>query len=197
VPPEYKKTAASIIILSDPSMLGCFFIGGIWLLEKSEGLHKFWETSPLRSLEYVLSKALSLAFISTLVAALIALIGLKSDVNYIVLSFSVFAGSMVFTVIGLIAATYARSVNHYMLLITPVLTVMITPPILAAFGIVHPAFAISPGTALWHFIIFSVGGTSAVGVWAYLMLLIWLGFMLYFANRRIPAAMQAEGGDKL
>ena len=43
MPSEYKNMTASLIILTDPAMLGIFFIGGIWLLEKREGLHRFLE----------------------------------------------------------------------------------------------------------------------------------------------------------
>lgn len=57
-PSEYKNMAASLIILTDPAMLGVFFMGGIWLLEKGEGLHRFWSISPLRTIEYVWSKAI-------------------------------------------------------------------------------------------------------------------------------------------
>ena len=197
VPPEYKQIAASIIILSDPAMLGCFFIGAIWLLEKNEGLHSYWGISPMRPIEYILSKAVSLALISTIAAVVIALIGLRSDVNYIVLVLSTFVGSMIFTAIGMIVATYARSVNQYILFITPIATIITTPPILVAFNITHPAFEISPGTALWRFIMYSVGGSGEIEIWAYFVLVIWFGFMLFVTNRRIPTAMQAEGSGKL
>lgn len=36
-PPVYQKIVSSLIVLSDPAMLGVFFVGGIWLLEKGEG----------------------------------------------------------------------------------------------------------------------------------------------------------------
>ena len=72
-PREYKSITASLIILTDPAMLGLFFMGGIWLLEKGEGLHGFWSVSPLRPVEYVWSKSVSLAVLSTVSADLIVL----------------------------------------------------------------------------------------------------------------------------
>ena len=71
IPSQYKIMAASLIILTDPAMLGVFFTGGIWLLEKGEGLHRFWSASPLRPCEYILSKSISLAILSTISADLI------------------------------------------------------------------------------------------------------------------------------
>ncbi len=195
-PQEYKKTAAAIIILSDPAMLGSFFIGGIWLLEKGEGLHRYWVISPLRTLEYILSKSVSLALISTIAANLIVAASLKHDVNYAMLTISTFVGSMVFTVIGLIVATYAQSVNQYMILVSPLEIIITTPPILAAFGIWHPALDVFPGMALWHIINYSIGKTSHIEAWLLPVLLLWFFAALLLAYRCIPPAMQAEGGDK-
>lgn len=196
VPADYRKAVASIIILTDPAMLGMFFIGGIWLLEKGEGLHRFWAISPLRELEYIVSKAISLSIISALSANLIVLIALRKAANYLLLSVSVLIGSFVFTTIGLTIASYARSVNHYMLIGTPPAILLSLPPILAAFGISHPALEILPGTALWRAIGFSIGMADNTGVWLWIILAFWLGAALILANARIPAALQTEEGEK-
>jgi fluoroquinolone transport system permease protein len=195
-PQEYKKAVASIIILTDPAMLGSFFIGGIWLLEKGEGLHSFWGISPLRPVEYILSKAVSLAIISTVSADIIIMVGLREAVNYFALSVSVFTGSMIFTTIGLIVASYARSINQYMLFVSPFEVIVAFPPILAVFGITHPALDIIPGMALWRIIGCTVGMTDSVGIWLYIILFVWLGIVFFLANRRIPQALLMEGGGK-
>jgi len=196
VPAEYKKVVASIIILTDPAMLGTFFIGGIWLLEKGEGLHGFLGISPLRPMEYILSKAVSLSVISTLAADLIVLFGLREQANYLALSVSVFVGSMVFTSFGLLIASYARSVNHYMILVTPIEIFISLPPILAAFGLSLPIFDVLPGVALWRIIGHSIGMNGGKTIWLYLILALWLGIALLLTTKRIPAAMQTEGGEK-
>jgi fluoroquinolone transport system permease protein len=195
-PLEYRKIAASIIILTDPALLGTFFIGGIWLLEKREGLHKFWIISPLRSLEYIMSKAVSLSIISTLVAGLIALIGVREAVNYLLLLVGVFLGSVVFTVIGLILATYARSVNQYMIIVTIPTTLLVTPAILTAFGISHIIFDILPGTAMWRLIAVSLDIDTTSVLWIYSVLILWLVAVFYLACKSIPTAMQVEGGGE-
>lgn len=195
-PAEYRKIVASVVILTDPAMLGMFFIGGIWLLEKEEGLHMFWRVSPLKGLEYIISKAVSLSVISTVSATLIVLIGLQETTDYVCLSIGVFIGSFVFTTIGLTVASYARTVNNYMMIAMPPTMLLSTPPILAAFGVSHPILEILPGTALWRVIGFSIGMTNNAGMRLWIILAIWLGIALVFANRRIPAALQTEGGDK-
>lgn len=196
-PPEYRKLAASIIILTDPAMLGAFFIGGIWLLEKREGLHRYWLISPLRFFEYILSKALSLGLISALVAGLIALFGLRGEVHYPLLLSGVFFGSMVFTITGLIMATYARSVNQYILFVTPPIMLLAVPAFLTVFGISHSVFDIMPGTVMWHLIAVSLDIDDVSLLRLLVVLALWLAAVLYLAGKRIPTAMEIEGDGKI
>ncbi len=195
-PFEYRRIVASVIILTDPAMLGAFFIGGIWLLEKGEGLHSFWGISPLKPIEYVLSKAVSLAIISTLAANVIAFAGLKENTNYLLLSFGTLFGAMLFTLIGLLIASYARSVNHYMLIASLPLIVLITPPVVAAFGLSTPILDITPGMALWRVIALSLGLSDGAYGWLLITMLVWFVIVTILATKRIPIAMQMEGGEK-
>ena len=72
---------------------------------------------PFVPLSTYLAKAISLAVLSTISADLIVLIGMGGAVHLVRLSFSVFLGAVVFNLIGLMIASYARSVNHYMLIV--------------------------------------------------------------------------------
>ncbi len=176
-------------------MLGIFFIGGIWLLERRRGLHGFWCISPLRPIEYILAKAISLAVLSTISADLIVLIGMGGAVHLVRLSFSVFLGAVVFNLIGLMIASYARSVNHYMLIVCLPTAFLSMPPVLTAFGITHPLLELFPGTALWHMIAGTIDVTRSVNSLAAIVLILWLGLLSYFANKRIGTALQSEGGQ--
>ena len=196
LPVEYKRMAASVLILSDPSMLGVFFSGGIWLLEKSEGLLSMWRITPLLPIEYILSKALSLSLISTLSAVLIALFAFQGNCDYVLLTAGVFTGSAVFTLIGLLVATYSRSVNQYMLLATLPAVLLTAPALLSAFGISYPVFDLFPGTALWRLIAFSLQPGDRSPAWQWVCLALWLGTVLLLANKRVPAAMLSEGGER-
>ena len=126
-----------------------------------------------------------------------AIFGLRINVNYFVLSISIFTSSMIFTMIGLLLASYARSVNQYMLLVSPLEIVVTVPPILAVFGITHPVFNTIPGMALWRMISYSIGVVESMGVWPYFILIFWFGIVLLLASGRIPKAMQADGGEKV
>ncbi|MCB6201679.1 ABC transporter [Extibacter muris] len=193
-PPQYKNIAASLIILTDPAMLGIFFIGGIWLLEKGEGLHSFWSISPLRPVEYIVSKSISLAIVSTLSADLIVLATIGNAVHFISLSFSVFTGAVVFNLIGLIIASYARTVNHYMIIVVLPAGLLSLPPVMTAFGLAHPLLEIFPGTALWHMIIRSIDVSGNISGRKGFILILWLGMLLFMTGRRIDTALRSEGG---
>lgn len=198
LPERFKDIGTSIIIMTDPAMLGFFFIGGIWLLERSEGLHRFYSISPLKPIEYILSKAFSLSIISALSALGIVLFGINKTINYSLILFSVFVGSMIFTLFGLTLATFARSVNNYLLICVPVEIFITLPPILAAFGITQPILELLPGTIFWKIITMSIeasGNTASSGRFAGMFL--WLGAAIIAAMLRIPYALQTDGGEKI
>lgn len=196
-PAEYKGIVGSLIVLTDPAMLGIFFIGGIWLLEKGEGLHRFWRISPLRPIEYVLGKSISLAALSTLSADLIVWLGMGRIYHVLYLSVGVFIGAVIFNLVGLIIATYAHSVNHYMLIaILPSIFVSI-PPLLTAFNFTHPVLEAFPGTALWHLIVNAMNTSLKLNGWIGINLGFWLVCLLLLANKRIEVALQSEGDEKI
>ncbi len=189
-PVDYRRQAASVVILTDPAMLGAFFIGGIWLMEKGEGLHGCFEITPLRPAEYALSKAVSLALISTVAGLSIALAGLGAGVNYLTLAAGVFFGGMLFTLIGLLLASYARSVNHYMLIATLPLTALLMPPLLAAFGLTIPVLDLTPGMALWRIISFALDTGEGNVLQSFAVLAVWFCAVLVMAVKRLPRAMR-------
>src|SRR5690554_5975368 len=63
LPEEILSVGLPLVIFSDPSVLGLFFIGGIIMLEKMQGILSVLVVSPLRTTEYILSKVISLALV--------------------------------------------------------------------------------------------------------------------------------------
>ena len=173
LPQELQRPAAALIILSDPAALGFFFIGGMVLLEKGEGLHSYFSILPASAGEYVLAKALSLSLISTAVGVVIAAVTLE-QVNYLLFIVGLLIGSAVFTLLGLMTGTFARSVNHYFVIGFFVGMVLMTPAVLTLFGVTHPIFEISPAALLLRLLYAAVGldvpynvyiGTAGLGIW--------------------------------
>lgn len=190
-----KSTATAFVLLSDPAVLGYFFIGGIWLLEKDEGLHGYLTITPTRIAEYVIGKALSLGFISTLSA--LAICGVSfPHVNVILLTASIFIASSVFTLLGLSIATKARSVNGYLLAsILPAVILMI-PAILTILGIYHPTFAFFPGTMALQLILEALQGSWSEALADLCGLVIWSGIFFTLALRTVSRKFHLASKQK-
>ena len=148
LPENMARPAAAIIILTDPAALGFFFIGGMILLERGEGIHTYFSILPTRNREYVLSKVLSLSIISTIVALFIAGIMFRSEVNYLLLSLGVFAGASVFTLFGLAVGTVAKSINHYFVIGVPAGILLMAPAFLIYLDLNNFLLEILPATLL-------------------------------------------------
>ena len=66
---DIKEGVGIIMIISDPVLLGFFFIGGIILLEKDNNILQALFVTPLKINIYILSKVLSL-YCVTLISSL-------------------------------------------------------------------------------------------------------------------------------
>lgn len=191
VPEQFREIVSFIVIVSDPAMVGFFFIGAIWLLEKSEGIQKFFVISPLKSLEYILAKAISLAVISTLSTLVLLIVAGKEPVSFLIILPGVFIGSAAFTLIGLTASTYAGTVNQYLMISIPAEMFITLPIILYAFKLKIPGLSLFPGTMLWKLISEQDGAETALVL---LGLCAWIFIAAGIAMLRIPRALSEEGG---
>lgn len=195
LPETIIRQAAALIIMSDPAALGFFFVGGMILLERGEGLHGYYAVLPSATREYVIAKALSLSFISTLVGIAVASFVLGPGVNYMILTAGLLAGSALFTLLGVIIGTLARSVNHYFVLGVPVGVVLMSPAFLTVFGISNLLVEILPATLLLRLLYNALGLETPYPAWVSLAgLIIWLVPSCVLASRRFAAYLGQVGG---
>jgi fluoroquinolone transport system permease protein len=127
LPEKIFLTATPLVVFSDPSLLGLFFIGGIILLEKGQGVLTVLVVSPLRTKEYIIAKVISLGFISVLAAVAITLFSGYQQVNWIVLVASALLTSAVFTFSGIMITAGCNTVNQYLLKTIPWMLLLILP----------------------------------------------------------------------
>lgn len=120
VPETYSTLAVVLIIFTDTSVLGFYFIGGIMLLEKGQNTLESLFVTPLRMSEYIWSKAASLTMLSLLSSLAIAVFTLGAGVNIALLTLGVGLGSVFFTLLGFALAARARSLNQYFFYSIPV-----------------------------------------------------------------------------
>ena len=127
LPEKIFLIATPLVVFSDPSVLGLFFMGGIILLEKGQGVLTVLVVSPLRTAEYILAKVISLGFISVLAAIAIAFFSGYPQVNWFLLVVSTLLASTVFTFAGIVINAGCNTVNQYLLKTIPWMLLMILP----------------------------------------------------------------------
>ena len=124
---EIVKLILPLAIYSDPSVLGMFFIGGIVLLEKEQGILMLLKVTPLRMSEYIISKVISLAIISVFSSILISFFSYKQYVNYVFLITGVILSSTFFILFGLIIITKSKNINEYIFKMVPYSLIILLP----------------------------------------------------------------------
>lgn len=143
LPRLWQENVVAMLIYSDPAAMGLFFMGAIILLEKSQRVTSFFAVSPIRVLEYVCSKVLSLSLIALLVAVLLASVANHRSLP-LVLS-GTFLSSVLFTLSGMIIATKITSLNQFIFATVPVEIISFVPAILHLLDITPGFLRVYPG----------------------------------------------------
>lgn len=191
LPHSWKETAAAIMIFSDPAAMGLFFMGAIVLLEKSERVLNSIAVSPVSAKEYIFSKIISLGFISVIVGLIIAIAAGNS--NLFMATIGIVMGSSLFTLIGLIVAANAKSLNQFMVATVPIEIICFLPPMLYLFGYNKTLMLLHPGCIIIRFI---SGNSDNLFIFI-AILLIWIGVIYLIAYKNIERMFQQTGGIKL
>lgn len=130
-PETWREKAASIMIYSDPAAMGLFFMGAIVLLEKSQRVLNALAVSPVKAIEYVAAKVISLMLISVLVSLVLAFAAGLRNIPEVL--FATALTSIIFTLLGLIAATKISSLNQYIIITAPLELICFVPPAIYLF----------------------------------------------------------------
>lgn len=188
MPQSWRERAAAIMIFSDPAAMGIFFMGAIVLLEKSERVLNSIAVSPVKTGEYILSKVVSLLFISVVVGIAITLpVGTK---NLYVSVIGTAFGSAFFTLCGLIVAANISSLNQFLTAAVPIEIISFLPPILYLFGYDRMFMLLHPGCI----IISLISGNSKHFLLFAAILCMWLVALYFIAHRYILKMFQNAGG---
>lgn len=146
-PADWRLKASILMIFSDPAAMGLYFMGAIVLFEKNERVLDSYAVSPVKPHEYILSKLISIAIISTLFGFIIGLFGnvLINPFNFLI---SIFLASCLFSATGLIIASNISTLNQFILKTIPAELFINVPAIAYLFGwkptwlIFHPGVCI-------------------------------------------------------
>lgn len=63
-----------VVIYSDPSVLGFFFLGGLMMLEKAEGARSALAMTPVSAADYLVSKTITLTIVAVIAVAVIGVL---------------------------------------------------------------------------------------------------------------------------
>jgi fluoroquinolone transport system permease protein len=191
MPLVWRERAAAIMVFSDPAAMGLFFMGAIVLLEKSERVLNSIAVSPVKTGEYILSKVISLLFISVVVGITIILpTGTKSLFDSVV---GIAFGSAFFTLCGLIVAANISSLNQFLTTSVPIEIISFLPPIFYLFGYDNMLMLIHPGCI----IISLISGNSKNLFLLSAILSMWLVVLYFIAHKYIQKMFQNAGGVSL
>lgn len=190
LPEEWKGYVAVLMVFSDPTMLGLFFMGAILQFEKEEHTLHSIIVSPVKVQEYVLAKLCSLAVISTLVALLLAKVGGILD-HPMRFGLAIVFGSCLFSALGLMLATKTHTLNQFLLYTAPCELLITVPAGLYLFGNDSPIFLMHPGCSLIELCL----NGSHVLIAAF-SLLLWTFLFVWLAIRETRTYFSTLGGAK-
>lgn len=143
-----KDTVVTICVYSDPAAMGMFFMGALILLEKSQRVINSIAVSPVTPGEYIGGKVISIGIISLLVGLI--LVSQGSTDSVISSSIGILAGSILFSLCGIIVGTKVENVNQYIVGTLPFEIVGFVPVIAYRAGfmwndlrmLIHPGCAV-------------------------------------------------------
>lgn len=185
LPPVILNPAAVLVVFTDPCVLGFFFIGGIVLFEKGQGVFQNLFVTPFRLHDYLLSKTLSLSLLSISAAFAILLFTFGFNFNPFLLFIGVALSSFLFTLIGLTLAVRVNTLNQYLIAsVVYVLPLML--PLLDFLGLVHsPFFYLLPAKPSLILIEGAISGGVEAGefIYALVTLSAWIAIAYIWAYR--------------
>ena len=111
--PAVRTDATILLIVTDPTVLGFYFIAAIVLFEKEAGVLDALVTTPLGDRGYLLSKAVTLSLLAVVAAAVVAIGGHGTLGGLAVLIPGVALSTALFVLIGFVAVARYDSVNEY------------------------------------------------------------------------------------
>lgn len=147
LPPAVSPTVTTLLIFSDTSLLGFFFIGGIVLLEKGQHTLESLFVTPFQMNHYFFSKIVTLTAIAAASSLAVLLFSHGFTGGLLPFLAGVILSSIFFTLIGFTLSSRVEDVNHY-LVQSFLYTIPFIFPILGFLDIVNtPLYYILPTQA--------------------------------------------------
>ena len=184
IPNDYKNYATFLVIFTDPSVLGFYFIGGLLLLERRQNTITPSFVTPLKIRDYILSKVISLGIIAYFSSLLIIVILMGMSFDFIVFTFAVFMTSILFTLLGITLGIRAKDINRY-LFISPYYLIVTILPVFGFFGIINKyIFIFIPTYSILNLMNYAILGQKISNIYLdFGILMIWIVIVYFWAKK--------------
>ena len=194
LPDALANVAGPLLIYTDPSVLGFFFIGALLMLEKQQGILRLLTVVPMDMKEYLLAKVASLALVA-LVSSLVICIAGGLRVNYLLFIPSLLLTTSFFTLAGFMTGLWCQTVNQYFGRVVPGMFLIIIP----VAALLSPTYKwlamVLPSVASANLFVcsFSGGGFKEIA-YGLGMMIFWNGLIWRWTLVRFDRYL-SEGGD--
>jgi len=183
MPVDTREYISILIIFTDPTVLGFFFIGGIVLLEKDQGIFSSIFVTPLKVREYIAAKLVSLTLISLLSSLVIAYFSTPGSFNPVLIIIAVATSSVFFTLMGLTLAVRVKSINGYILASPFFLTLFVMPLFAYLKFFEFPLNRLLPGHGSLQLLSGAYKGISLCnGLYSIILIMIWIVIAYFWAE---------------
>nr|WP_245864429.1 ABC transporter permease [Paenibacillus donghaensis] len=195
IPEAYLEKTLVLLTFSDPSALGLILAGGILLLERDQGIFENLFVTPVRTLEYILAKCLSLSCLSLAAASVIHLSTAGWPVSPVQFVLGIVLTSAFFSLLGMAAAVTCRSINGFIVLSQAYSLVFILPVLGYLNAFTTPLYAVLPvqGTLMllqgaFHPL------NIAEFLYAVFILLLWIGAAAWWVYSLMQRTVRTQDG---
>ncbi len=114
LPEPLLNLAVPLIVFTDLSVVGFYFIAGMVLFEKGEETLFALISTPLRFREYLASKLLTLTALALVISLVVALAGYGFGFNPILFLLGVVLASLISALVGFVAVAPFDSISSYL-----------------------------------------------------------------------------------
>lgn len=192
IPEKARQITAVILVFTDPSAMGLFFMGAIVLLEKSQRISNSIAVSPVLVREYIIAKVFTLMITGCIVGIILCLF--SGNKNILAVLFGISLSSILFSLIGLFVASKIETLNDFMIATIPFEIVICLPPILYLFGVIKSSlWKLHPGVAA----ITLIQSSHDSIIFSSICIFVWCVIAYIFCKKAVIKSFAKLGGGSL
>ncbi|PKP09382.1 MAG: hypothetical protein CVU09_11945 [Bacteroidetes bacterium HGW-Bacteroidetes-4] len=175
----YEKIIVALVF-SDPVMYGFLFTAVMVLFEKDANTHQVLAVTPLKTSEYLLSKAIVFCVLALVMGFVIVLAAWPVYFNFLWFLLAVVLSAALFVFVGVVGVSYVKSFNEFILII-PLVLAPVCLPFLSFFYLVESwLFYLIPTQAC---LLLFEASVSKVENWQLIYAMIYLGTLNFLVYR--------------